>query len=198
MLSDGLHNVPTGKVAMVVTHLEMCKAPATRPQNLPAGITFRKVEADVAWFRDIFYRVGLLEWLWYERLKLADADLSAILCDPRVEHYTLARNGKDEALLELDFRESGACELAYFGVTPALIGTGCGRYLMNEAIARAWARPIDRFHVHTCTFDSPKALSFYRRSGFTPVRQQVEIDDDPRLLGLLPRNAGPNIPIFDP
>lgn len=197
MLTDGFHDIPAGKVAMIVTYLEMREAPKAHPLHLPEGVEFRPVTADVAWFRDLFLRVGSLEWLWYGRLKLADRALSAILKDPKVEHYTLTRDGRDEALLELDFRTKGACELSYFGLTPALIGTGSGRFLMQEAIARAWSKPIDRFHVHTCTLDSPQALAFYRRSGFTPMRQQVEIGDDPRLTGLLPRDAGPNVPIFD-
>jgi hypothetical protein len=28
------------------------------------------------------------------------------------------------------------------------------------------------------------------------VRQQVEIADDPRVIGLLPERAGPHVPIF--
>ena len=197
MLENGFHDVPPGKVAMIVTHLEMTERAQIKPVALPQGVTFQQVQADVAWFRDVFTRVGALEWLWYGRLRLGDEALSGILQDPKVEHYTLRLESQDEALLELDFRQESACELSYFGLTPALIGKGAGRHLMNEAITRAWSRPIKRFHVHTCTIDSPQALPFYRRSGFLPVRQQVEIDDDPRLLGVLPRHAGPNIPIFE-
>ena len=62
------------------------------------------------------------------------------------------------------------------------IGQGFGRVLMDEAIRRAWAKPIERFWVHTCTFDSPLALPFYIRSGFTPYLRMVEVHDDPRLL----------------
>jgi len=198
VLRDGFHDIPLGKVAMVVTYLEMRSPPDLRAASLPQDVAFRPVSATPEWFRDVFRRVGSQEWLWYGRLKLDDAALSATLNDPDVEHYTLSKDGRDEALLELDFREDGACELSYFGLTPVLIGSGCGRYLMNAAIERAWSRPIDRFHVHTCTLDSPQALSFYRRSGFTPIRQAVEIDDDPRLHGLLPRDVAPNAPIFEP
>ncbi len=198
MLSDGLHAVPPGKVAMVVTHLEMLSPAPLRPVALPEDITFRHLTPDVAQYRDIFTRVGSLEWLWYGRREMADDTLGAILQDPRVAFYTLTREGLDEAMLELDFREDGQCELAYFGLTPALIGTGAGRFLMNEAIRLAWAEPITRLHVHTCTFDSPQALPFYIRSGFVPYRQEVEIDDDPRLTGILPETAGPHVPIFRP
>lgn len=195
MISDGLFEVPAGKVAMIVTHLEMLERADTRDVPLPDGVAFRKVAPDVAWYRDIFDRVGA-DWLWYGRRKIDDAKLAQIISDPNVDIYTLSLNGQDEALLELDFREDGACELAYFGLTSKLIGTGAGRYLMNKAIALAWAKPISRFHVHTCTIDSQQALSFYVRSGFVPYKRQVEIDDDPRLQNLLPEDVAPHLPVI--
>ncbi len=198
MLADGLHDVPDGKVAMVVTHLEMLAPAPIRSIAAYKGISFRQVQPDLAWYRDIFTRVGALDWLWYGRLRMSDSALSEVLNDPRVAFYTLSYHGQDEAMLELDFREEGQCELAYFGLTSALIGTGSGRFLMNEAIRLAWAQPIKRFHVHTCTLDSQQALSFYRRSGFTPYRRQIEIDDDPRLTGLLPKTAAPQVPLIRP
>lgn len=196
MLADGLHDVPFGKVAMVVTHLEMRAPVPIRPAPTPDGVSLRQVHPDLAWYRDIFTRVGALDWLWYGRLKMSDAELSAILNDPKIAFYTLTRDGQDEAMLELDLRQDGECELAYFGLTSNLIGTGAGRFLMNEAIRLAWAQPITRFHVHTCTLDSDQALSFYIRSGFTPHHRQVEIDDDPRLIGLLPETAAPHVPLI--
>ena len=197
-LENGFHDIPPGKVAMIVTYLEM-RAPADcKAIELPGDVSLRRVDASPDWYRDVFKRVGSQDWLWYGRLKLNDTELSAILDDPAVEIYTLQTSERDEALLELDFRTPGECELAYFGLTSALIGTGSGRFLMNEAIRRAFEKPISRFHVHTCTIDSPQALGFYRRSGFVPVRQRVEIDDDPRSLGILPSHMGPNVPVFDP
>ncbi|MGC3940045.1 GNAT family N-acetyltransferase [Roseobacter sp. EG26] len=191
-----MHDIPPGKIAMIVTYLEMTTKPVTKDVPLPKGVSFRRVQADAAWYRDIFTRVGALDWLWYGRLQLNDGALQKILSNSKVEIFTLSLDGQDEALLELDFREDGSCELAYFGLTSRLIGTGSGRYLMNEAISRAWEKPIERMHVHTCTIDSPQALGFYRRSGFRPIRQAVEIDDDPRILGLLPESAAPNVPVL--
>lgn len=195
MISDGLHDVPAGKVAMVVTHLQMDGPAETAGAALPDGLTFQRVTAGVAWYRDIFDRVGA-DWLWYGRRVLDDAALEAIISDPQVHIYTLRNGEHDEALLELDFRSPNACELAYFGLTSKLIGTGAGRYLMAQAIALAWAAPIVRFHVHTCTLDSPQALGFYVRSGFVPYKQQIEIDDDPRMLGHLPQTAAPHVPLI--
>ena len=195
MISDGLHDVPAGKVAMIVTHLEMLERADTRDVPLPDGVTFRQVTPDVVWYRDIFNRVGA-NWLWYGRRKLEDTKLGQIISDPKVEIYTLSLDGQDEALLELDFRTEGECELAYFGLTSRLIGSGAGRYLMNKAIELAWEKPISRFHVHTCTIDSQQALSFYVRTGFVPYKRQVEIDDDPRLHALLPEYVAPHLPVI--
>ncbi|TNF21117.1 MAG: GNAT family N-acetyltransferase [Rhodobacteraceae bacterium] len=199
MLSDGFHDVPRGKVAAVVTHLEMRAAPVQDGSvDLPGEVTVRAVETpDLAWYRDLFTRVGGVDWLWFSRLRMPDAELQAVLSDPQVRVFAVECEGRAEGLLELDFREAGACELAYFGLTARLQSRGVGRALMSIAIAEAWARPIARFHVHTCTLDSPRALGFYIRSGFTPLRQQVEIADDPRLTGDLPKGAGGHVPIFD-
>lgn len=195
-LAPGLHDVPPGMVATVVTYLEMTAPPPPRPVPDLPDLTFTELPRDADAYRDLFRRVGAVAWLWFSRLAMADETLAAILSDPEVTLHTLTRDGMPEALLELDFRTPGDCELAFFGVTPALVGTGAGRLLMDHAIRLAWARPIRRFHVHTCTLDHPCALDFYRRSGFTPVAQKVEIARDPRLIGLLPETSGPRTPIF--
>ncbi|MEE4187861.1 MAG: GNAT family N-acetyltransferase [Roseobacter sp.] len=179
---------------MIVTYLEM-RSPQYHGSRLPDGVRFEPFAADVESYRALFRRVGQ-EWLWYGRLRMPAAELAATLAHPDVHLFTLTKAGKPEALLELDFRVQGACELAYFGLTDALIGSGAGAYLMDRAVERAFETGIKRFHVHTCTIDSPRALGFYRRSGFTAVRQEVEIDDDPRVSGLLPSHAGPHVPLI--
>jgi GNAT superfamily N-acetyltransferase len=196
ILPDGYSDIPAGKIAAVVTHLEMTARPVPRPD--PAGAwSLRRVENPALdWFRDLYRRVGE-QWLWFSRLQMTDAELAAIVHSPRVEVYALAHEGRDEGLLELDFRESGQCELAFFGVTERLIGSGAGRWLMNRALEIAWSRPIGRVWVHTCTFDHPAALAFYQRSGFRPFRQQIEIADDPRLDGTVPRDVARHVPVIE-
>lgn len=192
-LPDGFYDVPAGKIAMVVTHLEMLSPAALRGANLPEGLNFKQLSPDLDTYRDLFRRIGQ-EWLWFGRLELEDDELSAILNDPKITFHTLEKDGRPEALLELDFRKDGACELSYFGLTDALIGTGAGAFLMDQAIQLAWVAGVERFHVHTCTLDSPQALGFYIRSGFSPYQRQIEIADDPRLKGLHPEGAAPWMP----
>jgi GNAT superfamily N-acetyltransferase len=200
MLPDGYSDVPAGKLAAVVTCLEMRAPPAGRSDPEQPDIALERMfKPDIAWYRDLYSRIGT-EWLWASRLALAEVDLAAILHHPDVEVYAVVKDGRGEGLLELDFREDGVCELAFFGLTSATIGKGTGRWLMNRAIARAWSRegkePIERFWVHTCTLDSSQALGFYIRSGFTPVKRQIEVFDDPRLVGVLPETAAPTVPII--
>jgi len=197
MLSDGLHDVPPGKIAVVVTYLEMRDRPAPRPWEFPDGVTIEQIEnPDSAWYRDLFRRVGGEDWLWFSRLAASEAELAATLAKPEIDIYAVMKDGVAEGLLELAFRDAETCELAFFGLTSVLIGSGTGRALMNFAIDAAWSRPIKRFCLQTCTADSPQALPFYIRSGFAPTHRRIEIADDPRLTGVLPKTAGPHMPIF--
>ncbi|MDJ0821513.1 MAG: GNAT family N-acetyltransferase [Paracoccaceae bacterium] len=199
MLEDGFHDVPEGRVAAVVTHLEMPVAAPLRGAAAPDGVRLQHVPGiDVERYLTLFRRVGARDWLWFSRLSMATDALQAILGHPDVAVHVLTDGAQDLGLLELDWREGDACELAFFGLAPELMGRGAGGWLMDQAISLAFARPIQRFHVHTCTLDSPQALGFYIRSGFTPLRQQIEIAPDPRLKGLIDTDAAPQIPIFRP
>lgn len=196
-MENGLHKTAAGKLLLAITRLEMTAPVPPRPVSLAEGITFRQTDLNIAAYRDLFSRVGA-NWLWYSRLSLSDAEIAAHFAQPHIYHYTLAKDGQDEAVLELDFDVKGECEIKYFGLTPRLIGMGAGRYLMNEAIRLAWAQPITRFHLNTCNYDSPQALDFYLRSGFTAYGRMAEVDDDPRLSGLLPETAAPHVPLIRP
>ncbi|KNY21114.1 GNAT family N-acetyltransferase [Methylobacterium sp. ARG-1] len=193
----GFSAVPPGRIAAIVTSLEMLGRPALRPARpFPDGIALHPlVRPDCETYRAL-YRAAGADWLWFSRLTLSDETLQAILDDPQVEILALRRDGADLGLLELDFREPETCELAFLGLIPGAVGHGLGRTLVNAAIEKAWSRPIRRFWVHTCTFDHPGALGLYRRSGFTPCAAAVEVAADPRLTGLLPRTCAPHVPLL--
>ena len=197
ILADGNSQVPAGKIAAVVTHLEMTERPALRPDP-PGGWTLRRVPMpDFYWYRDLYRRIGA-EWLWCWRLRMSDAELATMIQSPAVEVHALGLDDRDEGLLELDFRHPGQCELALLGVTANLIGSGAGRWLMNRALERAWRPAVMRVSVHTCTLDHPGALAFYQRSGFHCFRREIELTDDPRLDGTLPRHVARQVPIIEP
>jgi GNAT superfamily N-acetyltransferase len=196
-LDIGYHTLPPGCLANVVTCLEMTERPPPRPAPAADGLSLARMgAADTARYRALFGRIGQ-DIMWFSRLIIPDQALAAIIGDPKVHSLALVRNGADIGLLEIDFRIAGECELSFFGLVPAAVGSGLGRFLMNEALARAWSQPISRFWVHTCSFDHPAALGFYQRSGFRPYRVMVEVHQDPRLTGHLPRHASPAAPLIE-
>ena len=193
-----LSPVAATDVATVVTTLEMRVRPPARP--LPA-VPFRLVRwpvPTVAAYRTLFARVGS-PWLWYSRLAMADAALAAILSDPQVEiHAVVDRGGIEVGMLELDRSEAGTCRIAYFGLVPELAGRGIGHWLMTHALMLGWTRETARMIVHTCTLDHPRALGFYRAAGFTAIARTLETFPDPRVTGVLPADAAPQIPCLSP
>ena len=189
--------VEPGMVATVVTHLEMLDRPKPAPvPPAPLRLVPWK-QPDLNAYRTLFRRVGA-PWLWFSRLVMAESDLAAILHDPAVEVYAVTDpRGTEVGLLELDFRSLPNCELSFFGLVPELNGKGLGKWLMAQAKSLAWRKGVERFWVHTCTLDSPAALGLYIRSGFTPYGREIETFADPRLAGILPREAAPHIPLLD-
>ena len=191
-----LQEVPPHQIATVVTSLEMPERP--KPAPLPPSplrlVRWQRPSADK--YRALFRRIGE-PWLWFSRLVMAEDDLLAIIHDEAVEIYAVTDpKGIEVGMIELDFRNAGHCELSYFGLVPELAGQKHGRWMMAQTNMLAWRKGVHRFWVHTCTLDHPSALGFYRKSGFVPYRRHVEIFDDPRLIGLLPRDAGPQIPLL--
>ncbi len=197
-LANGYHPLPPGKIAAVVTYLEMREKPVTVAAPALAGLeVLHRPKPGIDWYKELFRAVGE-DWLWFSRLSMSDDMLTAIIHDPLVEVHVLKLGAREIGFLELDFRTERVCELAYFGLTADAIGTGAGQHLMQFAVKRAWtALPIiERFHVHTCTLDHPAAVRFYQRSGFTPYARAIEIADDPRLDGRLPRGAAGWLPLL--
>ena len=192
-----LTQVAPGQVAAVVTHLEMRDRPRPAPVPPAPFALVRWKRPDLGKYRLLFERVGA-PWLWFSRLVIEDDALAVIVHDGRVEVFAVTdRQGLEIGMLELDFRQAGACELAFFGLIPELTGKGHGRWLMAQAVSLGWRRGVEMLKVHTCTLDHPAALGFYRRAGFVPIKREIEVFDDPRLRSWLPREAAPQIPLLD-
>jgi len=190
--------VTAGEIATIVTSLRMAERPPPRPlPSSPLRLVHWATPRPDA-YRALFRRVGA-PWLWFSRLVLDDEALLTIIANPAVEvHAAVDRQGIEVGLLELDFRAPALCELSFFALIPELVGKGHGRWLMAQAMALGWRRGIEQVWVHTCTLDHPAALGFYRNAGFTPYARAVETFSDPRLIGVLPRDAAPQIPLLDP
>lgn len=188
--------VANGQIATVVTHLEMVERP--RPAPIPPAplrlVPWKQPSPDA--YRALFRRVGE-PWLWFSRLVMSDAELSAIIHDPAVQIFAVTDpRGVEVGLLELDFRHPPDCELSFLGLIPEMTGKGFGKWMMAQAKSIAWRKDVTRLWVHSCTLDSPGALGFYREAGFVPFKREVEIFADPRLAGLLSPDAAQHVPML--
>ena len=88
-------------------------------------------------------------------------------------------------------------EIVFFGLVMEATGARLGRRMMAAALELAW-RSADRVWLHTCNFDHPAALHFYRSCGFVAYASGFELMDDPRLDGSLPESAAAHVPLIRP
>lgn len=186
--------LPDGELAAVVTYLEMREPPA---QPVPSStLSLRRIEKPGPdKYRALFRLVGA-RWLWFSRLIMDDCKLAGIVQHRDVEVHVVTDGGRDVGMVELDFRKPGECELAFIGLVPELAGRGHGRWLVAEALRRAWREGVERVHVHTCSLDHPAALAAYQRAGFVPVKRAIERFADPRVAGILPLDCAPQVPVL--
>src|SRR5437868_1591756 len=92
---NGYSKVAPGKVASIVTCLEMTQPPAPKPARpIDRPLILQRFETpDLAVYRELFRLIGE-EWLWFSRIVMPDPQLLAILTDPAVEVYALRQGRK--------------------------------------------------------------------------------------------------------
>ncbi len=191
-------DVPAGCLPVHRWYLRRPPGPLPTAEALPSDVSLVSAQSPpAAYYRFLYGAVGR-DWLWWERLKLNDAALQALIGPSTVEITVMFRNGVPQGYFELNRApedpENRTVDLAYFGLMPWAVGEGLGPRFLRAALLQAGAetRPMT---VNTCTLDHPRALGLYQRAGFVEERA-VQFDDrDPRLDGALPRDAAPQFPL---
>ena len=98
---DGYTDVPNGKIAFVVTFLEMHARPAPRPVTVPAGLTLRPwIKPEPEAYLPLFRAIGE-EWMWFSRLLMPRARLQAILSEETRTIHVAELDGRPLGLVEL-------------------------------------------------------------------------------------------------
>lgn len=161
------------QVEVTVYYLEML-APARRAVPAPRmGLAVEHVASpSVAYYRSLYDAVGR-DYYWLSRRKMSDEALAAIIGDARDELHVLKVDEQPAGFAELDRRQGDEIELVQFGLLPAFIGQGLGKWFLQWAVDQAWSYGPRRFWLHTCTLDHPVALSNYQKAGLVLYRQET-------------------------
>ena len=195
MIPDGFTDLAPGKIASVVTFLEMRERPRLSDVSRNQ-LRLRAVQTpDLNWYRALFRRAGA-PWLWFSRLEMSDELLAAVLNSSTNDLFIAEHAGSEIGMAELDRSHPPDVEITFFGLFPEAIGKRLGRPFMTAVLERAWNNSATRVWLHTCNLDAPAALSFYLKCGFRPYKQAIEVADDPRIRGILPEDTAPNVPII--
>ena len=160
------------------TYLQMFARPERVVPPPREGLTVVHArKPTVAYYRFLYDAVGR-DYDWTSRKNLSDAELAALLNDPRLEVHVLMAEGVPAGFAKLDRRIEGEIELVSFGLMPEFIGQGLGRYYLQWTIDKAWSYGPRRFWLHTDTKDHPAALPNYLKAGFAVYKEGINEKDD--------------------
>ncbi len=180
---------------VVTTYLEMIERPTRPTVPRPAGqYAVMRLEHPSPGFYRYLYRMVGEPWMWTDRLKMSDEALDAVINADGIEIYVLYAAGEPAGYVELDRRHKPDIRILYFGLAPAFIGRGLGKYLLNWAVDLAWSYGPQRLLVNTWSFDHPRAFANYQKAGFRPYKQERGKLLDPRLEGTIPAHVQPRLP----
>ncbi|MCB0044011.1 MAG: GNAT family N-acetyltransferase [Caldilineaceae bacterium] len=117
-------------------------------------------------------------WLeaWRPQLTLEAADIG------RYVVWVAETDSQIAGFCALDVSDSHTAALEHMWVMPEFMGRGIGRALVEEAVAYAAARGIDKLEIES----DPNAVPFYRRMGARIVSEKAyDALGEPRILPIL-------------
>jgi thiosulfate/3-mercaptopyruvate sulfurtransferase len=183
----------TAPLTAHVTRLEMTSPPKSSlpvPVNIQTAI-MRTHEIPLAFYRFLHRQVGA-RWHWYERLRMTDDQLKAIIHAPKVSISVLYVDGAPCGFYELSQESDDLVELSYFGLFEHGLGLGIGKWFLLQALYSAWTSNPKTVTVTTNSLDHPRALQLYQQFGFSPVATTSALIDpmtEQELMALMKRDG---------
>ena len=121
-LPDGYHALAPGKLANLVTFLEMTERPERPRRPAPLDYALEPVEHwDTDAFLDLYREIGW-EWLWSSRLLMARDKLEAKLAASHMRSWCPVKHGRRMGIVEMDLSAPHETEITFFGLSPSAVG----------------------------------------------------------------------------
>lgn len=164
------------EVEVVRTYLELRSPEQLRPSDAtdPSVAFVHRASISVADYRRLYEAVGY-RWYWRDRNAWSDEQLEAHLARREISVWECVVGGESAGYFELERRDDGSVEIAYFGLVEGFFGKGVGKAMLTRAAREAWALGPNRVWLHTCTLDSPHALPNYKGRGFSVFRSETYV-----------------------
>lgn len=140
--------------------------------QLPEGYRIVHHRPDISEYLSIYKEVGG-DYNWFDRILMAEAELSEILTNKSTEILLLKYYKETAGFIEFDISNINETEIVYFGMCRKYRGRKAGFPFLLRAIEQAWQRPINRLWLHTCDLDHPAALPMYQKVGFGIYRTET-------------------------
>ena len=174
------------KIPIHVWHLEMTVNPGpsgsgevSREASCEAKYDLRQSHLPLPELNRFLYATVGAPWTWYMRLQWSWQEWYDFLVKDSVQTWVAYLDATPIGYFELEAQQNGSAEIVYFGMLPEFVGKGYGRYLLEDAIDKAWQMADARIWLHTCTLDHPNALPNYLRRGFKVFKEEDFEDDVP-------------------
>lgn len=157
-----------------VWYLEMHSQPAFEIEQKPeVDFVLLHKPLTAAEYKYLYYSVGFA-YNWLDRLAMPEDELLKKINAPRIEIYVMKVNNEDAGYAEFLFT-GNFTEVVYFGLFPAFVGKGYGKFFLNWVINKAWSYKPNWVQLNTCSLDHENALPVYKSLGFEVVKTQTEI-----------------------
>lgn len=158
-----------------IYYLEMNSSGSLNAKHQPENFTVSEACIKQHQINRFLYQLVGEPWSWTDKLEHSDAEWQRYAERDELRTWIAYSQGSIAGYYELEKRENGDIEIAYFGLTPKFVSKGFGGYFLSHAIESAWAWDgAKRITVNTCSLDHPSALQNYKARGFKLYREVNE------------------------
>src|SRR5258706_6689605 len=156
-----------------VTFFEMHNRPGEEfHEKSEAHFILLQKSIDVEAYRYYYSAVGK-QHSWLDRLVMDDDQFFELLHAPQADIFAMFINDQPAGYAEFII-EKKFTEILYFGIMPAFIGKGWGKYALDWAINKEWSYNLEWIQLNTCELDHPHAISNYMKRAFMEVRTEIQ------------------------